>query len=65
MNEDELDKLLTQQLKICKETTEFVVTSIDLLKRAVTRIYELENMIFDISQEPKKKKKKSKKKKDK
>jgi len=65
MNENELDKLLKQQLNVCKETTEFVLTSTDLLKRAITRIYELETLIFDLKQTLNKKKKKSKKKKDK
>ena len=71
--DDELEKLFKQQLSVCKEATNFVVSSSDLLKRAVTRIYELENLIFDMIQmqkteqdkKAKKKKKKAKKKIDK
>lgn len=65
MNEDDLDRLLKQQMNICKEATEFVLTSSDLLKRAIARIYELENMIFNLKKSTNKKKKKLKKKKDK
>lgn len=65
----ELEKLLKQQIEVCKEATDFVVSSSDLMKRAVTRIYELESLIYDmiqlqdISQDKKTKKKKKKSKK--
>lgn len=69
MQENELDKLIKKQLDVCKEATDFAVASSDLLKRAITRIYELENLVYNLKQsqsnKEKNKKKKQKKKKDK
>lgn len=67
MEESELDKLLRKQVEVCGDVTEFVMFSVEMLKKAVLRIHELEaqSQLAQEEQKLKKKKKKSKKKKDK
>ena len=69
--EEPLRKLLKTQVEVCREITDTVSVSVDLLQKAIIRIRELENILWhlemnhkELETKYKKAKKKSRKKKD-
>lgn len=69
--DDPIKDLLKQQIDVCREITDTVSVSADLLQQAIARIRELENILWhlemnhkELEDKYKKAKKKAKKKKD-